>query len=91
MMRMDRAKVKWRLQLAKAFEEKIPESDHLPRSEKKTSKLDLIKSIFAIGSSETQDRSTRSSKYLLFFLPAATVLREGLEAVVFIGGVSFIF
>ncbi|KAH9816728.1 iron permease FTR1/Fip1/EfeU [Melampsora americana] len=86
MMRMDRAKVKWRLQLSKAFDQ-----GYLSNSEQeklvKPRKIDLIKSIFALGTAN-EDRSTRSSKYLLFFLPAATVLREGLEAVVFIGGVS---
>ncbi len=38
----------------------------------------------------TQDdkREARSSKWTLFLLPGITVLREGLEAVVFVGGVS---
>lgn len=34
------------------------------------------------------NRGARSSKFTLFFLPMITVLREGLEAVVFVGGVS---
>ncbi|KIL62862.1 hypothetical protein M378DRAFT_12519 [Amanita muscaria Koide BX008] len=34
------------------------------------------------------DSSTRTGKWALFFLPFITVLREGLEAVVFVGGVS---
>lgn len=33
-------------------------------------------------------RSARNSKWTLFLLPFITVLREGLEAVVFVGGVS---
>jgi high-affinity iron transporter len=33
------------------------------------------------------DTEGKSVKYLLFTLPFITVLREGLEAVVFIGGV----
>ena len=33
------------------------------------------------------DNEGKSVKYLLFTLPFITVLREGLEAVVFIGGV----
>ncbi|GAA5910679.1 hypothetical protein JCM6882_001056 [Rhodosporidiobolus microsporus] len=33
-------------------------------------------------------REARSSKWILFTLPLVTVLREGLEAVVFVGGVS---
>ncbi|KAG0144448.1 hypothetical protein CROQUDRAFT_672360 [Cronartium quercuum f. sp. fusiforme G11] len=90
MMRMDRAKVKWRLQLSRAFEQKSLKHSNNNDSKIKKSKqlIHLIKSIFACDGSENEDNSTRSSKYLLFFLPAATVLREGLEAVVFIGGVS---
>jgi high-affinity iron transporter len=34
------------------------------------------------------DRSGMASKYALFILPLITVLREGLEAVVFVGGVA---
>lgn len=34
------------------------------------------------------DRSGRGGKYALFLLPMITVLREGLEAIVFVGGVS---
>ena len=37
------------------------------------------------------DGETRSSKWILFFLPFITVLREGIEAVVFVGGVSLVF
>lgn len=33
-------------------------------------------------------RQARNSKWTLFVLPLVTVLREGLEAVVFVGGVS---
>ena len=33
-------------------------------------------------------KGAKSSKYALFILPCITVLREGLEAVVFLGGVS---
>ncbi|KZV80844.1 iron permease FTR1 [Exidia glandulosa HHB12029] len=58
MLRIDRAKAKWRVKLMHMFEGK-----------------DL-------------DRSTRTSRWALFLLPFITVLREGLEAVVFVGGVS---
>ncbi|KAJ3486461.1 hypothetical protein NLI96_g4227 [Meripilus lineatus] len=34
------------------------------------------------------DRGTLTGKWVLFFLPLITVLREGMEAVVFVGGVS---
>ncbi|GAA6001997.1 hypothetical protein JCM10207_003030 [Rhodosporidiobolus poonsookiae] len=38
--------------------------------------------------SSKDQKSARSSKWTLFILPLVTVLREGLEAVVFVGGVS---
>ena len=38
------------------------------------------------GSADKRDG--RSGKWALFLLPFITVLREGLEAVVFVGGVS---
>ncbi|KZP14643.1 Ftr1 protein [Athelia psychrophila] len=34
------------------------------------------------------DKATRSGKWVLFILPMVTVLREGMEAVIFVGGVS---
>ena len=34
------------------------------------------------------DGRTKAGKLALFFLPLVTVLREGLEAVVFVGGVA---
>ncbi|KAK2465582.1 hypothetical protein APHAL10511_002474 [Amanita phalloides] len=58
MLKLDRAKTKWRLKLQRAFEGK------------------------------NVDSSTKTGKWVLFFLPFVTVLREGLEAVVFVGGVS---
>lgn len=38
--------------------------------------------------SKKDQREAKSSKWTLFLLPLITVLREGLEAVVFVGGVS---
>lgn len=38
--------------------------------------------------SKKDQREAKSSKWTLFLLPMITVLREGLEAVVFVGGVS---
>ncbi|TFK41496.1 Ftr1 protein [Crucibulum laeve] len=58
MLKMDRAKVKWRLKLLKDFEGK------------------------------TTGGAAKASKWTLFTLPLITVLREGLEAVIFVGGVS---
>jgi len=58
MLKMDRAKAKWRIKLQRAFE------------------------------GQNIDGRTRSGKWILFLLPMITVLREGLEAVIFVGGVS---
>lgn len=68
-LKMDRARVKWRLKLTAAFD----------RSQRK-----------ALGQVEsTEDKREGSGgKWALFLLPFITVLREGLEAVVFVGGVS---
>jgi len=58
MLKLDRAKAKWRVKLQKAFEGK------------------------------RTDRSTFAGRWALLILPLITVLREGLEAVVFVSGVS---
>ncbi|KAI0747069.1 iron permease FTR1 [Daedaleopsis nitida] len=58
MLKMDRAKAKWRVKLQRSF------------------------------SGRTADKGARTGKYVLFILPLITVLREGMEAVVFVGGVS---
>ncbi|KAF7291854.1 Iron permease FTR1 [Mycena indigotica] len=59
MLRMDRAKAKWRVKLERAFSKKAH-----------------------------TDGSTKVGRWALFVLPLITVLREGMEAVVFVGGVS---
>ncbi|KAF7334269.1 Iron permease FTR1 [Mycena sanguinolenta] len=58
MLKMDRAKAKWRVKLEKAF------------------------------SGAQTDGETRAGRWVLFILPLITVLREGMEAVIFVGGVS---
>jgi len=58
MLKMDRARAKWRFKLQKAFEGK------------------------RVG------RTIQTERWILFALPFITVLREGLEAVVFVGGVA---
>lgn len=55
-------------------------------------RVKLAKSLEAKDSTKHGTRRTRfkrwCEKYAMFILPFITVLREGLEAVVFIGGVS---
>ncbi|KAF8630302.1 hypothetical protein AX15_003014 [Amanita polypyramis BW_CC] len=58
MLKLDRAKTKWRIKLERAFEGK------------------------------NVDSSAKTGKWVLFFLPFITILREGLEATIFVGGVS---
>ncbi|KAJ7033165.1 iron permease FTR1 [Mycena alexandri] len=58
MLKMDRAKAKWRVKLERAF------------------------------SGTQTDGRTQAGRWVLFILPLITVLREGMEAVIFVGGVS---
>ncbi|KAH8101808.1 Ftr1 protein [Cristinia sonorae] len=58
MLKMDRAKAKWRVKLSRAFEGK------------------------------EVDAGTKTGRWVLFVLPLITVLREGMEAVIFVGGVA---
>ncbi|KAG2358283.1 iron permease FTR1 [Suillus spraguei] len=58
MLKLDRAKAKWRVKLQRAF------------------------------SNEHVDGRTKTGKWVLLVLPMITVLREGIEAVVFVGGVA---
>jgi high-affinity iron transporter len=61
-LRLEQSKVKWRIKLAHAFENRTH-----------------------------SEKGGRTSRFALFLLPFITVLREGLEAVVFAGGVRPIF
>ncbi|KAF9003374.1 iron permease FTR1 [Cyathus striatus] len=58
MLKLDRAKAKWRIKLEKEFDGKNTE------------------------------KGAKTGKWALLILPMITVLREGMEAVVFVGGVS---
>ncbi|KII91246.1 hypothetical protein PLICRDRAFT_105468 [Plicaturopsis crispa FD-325 SS-3] len=58
MLKMDRAKARWRVKLERAF------------------------------GGEHVDGRTQSGRWVLFVLPLITVLREGMEAVIFVGGVA---
>lgn len=74
MLKLDRAKTKWRVKLQHAFEEQR-EIHPFPLRIRLDGFVDV-------------DSSARRGKWVLFILPFITVLREGLEAVVFVGGVS---
>ncbi|KAH9948018.1 iron permease FTR1 [Amylocystis lapponica] len=64
-LKMDRAKAKWRVKLQRAFSGKG-----------------------ALTAATEVDKEAKAGKWMLFILPMITVLREGMEAVVFVGGVS---
>jgi len=75
LLRINKLQDKWRLKLSKALEAK-DKSDALVKSDYWRAKV--------IRGNVKQ----WCEKYSMFLLPFITVLREGLEAVVFIGGVS---
>lgn len=79
-LKMDRSRVKWRIKLAAAFEKSHSKAVAASRD--------------ADGELTAEDdhraKEGISGKWALFLLPFITVLREGLEAVVFVGGVSIV-
>jgi len=75
LLRISKLQDKWRLKLSKALEAK-DKSDALVKS-------DYWRAKVIRGNVKHW-----CEKYSMFLLPFITVLREGLEAVVFIGGVS---
>lgn len=77
-LKMDRSRIKWRLKLSAAFEK---------------SHSKALAAEHAAEARETRPRWWKKEegsggKWALFLLPFITVIREGLEAVVFVGGVS---
>lgn len=44
-----------------------------------------------VGDEDADEREGEGGKWALFLLPFVTVLREGLEAVLFVSGVSYLF
>lgn len=85
MMRIDRSKIKWRVKLSKAFEQ---ENMREMGVSGQPSRMARLLSMLMVGGKRIKSGDSTRSRYILFFLPALTVLREGLEAVIFIGGVS---
>ncbi|KAG8730517.1 high-affinity iron permease [Ceratobasidium sp. 423] len=75
MLRMDRARDKWHVKLSDAFEA--------------SALFNLTRYVtYKPVKGKMGNASGKNGKWILFILPFITVLREGLEAVVFIGGVS---
>lgn len=83
-LKMDRSRIKWRYKLAAAFSQsskKMIRNRNRDATEEGTADE-------TVNLTSEDRRESRSSKWALFLLPFITVLREGLEAVVFVGGVS---
>lgn len=77
-LKMDRSRVKWRLKLAAAFE--------------KSQNSAIAHHAMEDGQLKGDDvKEGRQGKWALFLLPFITVMREGLEAVVFVGGVGCLY
>lgn len=87
MLRIDKAKAKWRVKLHRAFlAESAPAGANPEPRWKKL--IPFRKRQAAVQLNPDEQIELATSKWTLFLLPFITVLREGLEAVVFIGGVS---
>ncbi|KAG8962839.1 high-affinity iron permease [Tulasnella sp. 425] len=85
MLRIDQAKAKWRAKLHKAFITDVANST----TQGPTSRWAKWNPFRGGRNLSGEDKWEMSSgKWALFLLPFITVMREGLEAVVFIGGVS---
>ena len=84
MLKMDRSKAKWRVKLERAFESKSASSwQFIAIFTPFTTVLGTYLLVLPDA-----DKGSVTGKWVLFFLPLITVLREGMEAVVFVGGVS---
>ncbi|WVR04857.1 hypothetical protein IAU60_001869 [Kwoniella sp. DSM 27419] len=77
-LKMDRSRIKWRYKLAAAFD--VSQSKVVAADERAAGQATAI--------NDKDRREARGGKWALFLLPLITVLREGLEAIVFVGGVS---
>lgn len=75
LLRISKMQTKWRLKLAKALESKSNSPLHHQDGNGNKATLRHRLKLWA-------------EKYAMFMLPFITILREGLEAIVFIGGVS---
>ena len=96
MLKMDRAKAKWRVKLQRAFNQRATAT-----SPSKPSRLGFVRRLNPVtwfSKSKPQSEEERelavatrqglTGKYILFILPLITVLREGMEAIIFVGGVA---
>jgi len=79
-LRLPHAQTKWRLKLLSAYKDKH-ESDDAIADDAEHGEDRLIRH-------QHESRKGKGGKMILFGLPLITVLREGLEGVVFLGGIG---
>ena len=80
-LRMDHARVKWRYKLSMAFE----------RSHRRLIRARAVQAGEQVQEGGLEGEDEDETDGALFLLPFVTVLREGLEAVLFVSGVSASF
>lgn len=86
-LKMDRSRIKWRVKLSDAFDDHSRAT--LTAEDGTTTTTNANAStVDASSLVKRERRRARGGKWALFLLPFITVLREGLECVVFVGGVS---
>lgn len=92
MLRIDRSKIKWRKKLEHAFDRQ----PIVKLSDEEAQKLKWHQKIVRKFTRQPRapkavdehvDLQGQGGKWTLFLIPLITVLREGLEMVVFVGGV----
>lgn len=85
---MDQSRVKWRIKLSEAFAHRAGKALFSFGGNKEDGEPDRPLTEEELAEEQAMKKKARSGKYAIFFLPFITVIREGLEAIVFVGGVS---
>ncbi|RUP48937.1 iron permease FTR1 family-domain-containing protein [Jimgerdemannia flammicorona] len=84
MLKTNKVQDKWKFKLSKAMEARMSEKKNEQDND------DVTNGKTGFLSKWKQGKHRIKGEYAFFFLPFITVLREGLEAMVFMGGVSMI-
>ena len=80
-LRLPYAQTKWRLKLLSAYKDKNESTNHEEDEEDERGQAGLV-------GRRNKSRRAKGGRMILFGLPFVTVLREGLEGVVFLGGIG---
>ncbi|KIR43281.1 high-affinity iron transporter [Cryptococcus deuterogattii 99/473] len=87
-LKMDQSRVKWRIKLSEAFAHRAGKALFNFRGNNEGGEPERQLTEEELAEEQAMKKKARSGKYAIFFLPFITVMREGLEAIVFVGGVS---